>query len=108
MGRKKNYYSEEVKRKAIEMKVSGQYTNQEIMEELGIVNKSQIKTWMRWFRKGEQHRLAQPIGKQYSYGKGPEKLSEIEQLKKENRYLQIKLEISKKYQEIERRWFQRS
>lgn len=43
MGKTKNYYSYETKMKAIEMKMSGQYTTREIMEELGIVNDSQIR-----------------------------------------------------------------
>lgn len=43
-----------------------------IMEELGIKNKAQIETWWLWYNRGENHRLVQPVGKQYSYGKGPE------------------------------------
>ena len=93
MGRTKNFYPYETKMKAIEMKMSGQYSNSEIMKELGIVNDSQIRIWMMWYRKGEMHRFAQPIGKQYSYGKGPEGLTEVEQLKRENQYLQIQVEI---------------
>lgn len=107
MERKKNFYSYETKMKAIEMKMSGQYSNREIMEELGIVNDSQIRIWLMWYRKGEMYRFAQPSGKQYSYGKGPEGLTEVEQLKRENQHLQIQLEILKKYQEIERSWYQR-
>ena len=26
---------------------------------------------MKWYQEGEVHRLQQPLGKQYSYGKGP-------------------------------------
>ncbi len=107
MGKKKNFYPEEVKRKVIEMKLSGDYTNKEIMDEFGIRNVTQIKTWMKWFRKGEEHRLVQPIGKQYSFGKGPEDLSEVDLLKKKVKYLEVKNEILKKYQEIERSWSQR-
>ncbi len=40
MERTKNFYSYETTMKAIEMKMSGQYSNREIMEELGIVNDS--------------------------------------------------------------------
>ncbi|EAE8345618.1 transposase, partial [Listeria monocytogenes] len=32
-----------------------------IMEELGIKNKTQIETWWRWYRNGEEHRLVQRI-----------------------------------------------
>lgn len=107
MAEKKNVYSEEVKRKAIGMKLSKKYTNKQIMNELGIRNKTQIKTWMRWFREGEEYRLSQPIGKQYSFGKGPEELSEIDQLKRRIKHLEIKNEILKKYQEIEGSWYQK-
>ncbi|TVZ81246.1 hypothetical protein FB379_11745 [Aeribacillus composti] len=45
------------------MKQAG-YTNREIMETLGIKNKTQM-TWMRWYKHGETHRFSQPVGKQY-------------------------------------------
>lgn len=35
--------------------------------ELNIRNYTQLKTWMRWYRNGEIHRLHQPVGKQYTY-----------------------------------------
>jgi transposase len=107
MGKSKNVYSEEIKREVIQMKVSGKYTNKQIMDKYGIKNVSQIKTWMRWYRNGEEYRLSQPIGKQYSFGKGPDELSELEQLKRKVNYLEAKNEILKKYQEIERSWYQR-
>ena len=40
------HYPEEIKWEAIKMKQSGK-TNKEIMDQLGIKNKSQIKTWMK-------------------------------------------------------------
>ncbi len=106
MGRK-NAYSEEVKMAVIEMKLSGEYSNREIMDKFGITNVTQVKGWMQWYREGQQYRLAQGIGKQYSYGKGPEELSDIEQLRRENEYLKAQIEILKKFQEIERSWFQK-
>lgn len=42
------------------------------------------------------------MGKQYSYGKGPEEISELEELKLKNKQLEAQLAIIKKYQEIER------
>ncbi|WP_442859338.1 MULTISPECIES: hypothetical protein [Bacillus] len=42
------------------------------MDQLGIKNKTQVKTWMKWYHNGETYRFHQPVGKQYSYGKGPE------------------------------------
>jgi transposase-like protein len=105
--RKINEYSEEVKKAVIEMKLSGEYSNREIMDKFGITNVTQIKRWLKWYREGQQYRLAQGIGKQYSYGKGPAELSENDQLKRENEYLKAQIEILKKYQEIERSWFRK-
>ncbi|MEH7418436.1 IS3 family transposase [Neobacillus drentensis] len=93
------HYAEEIKWEAVKMKQSGK-SNKEIMEQLGIKNKSQIKTWMRWYNAGQTYRFSQQVGKQYSYGKGTEELSELEQLKLKNRQLETQLEILKKYQEI--------
>lgn len=101
------HYPEEIKWKAIEMKQAG-YTNREIMDQLGIKNKRQIKTWMQWYKTGQTYRFSQPVGKQYSYGKGTEELSEVEQLRLKNKQLETQLEILKKYQEIERSWSQKS
>jgi transposase len=101
------HYAEEIKWEAIKMKNAGK-TNKEIMDQLGIKNKTQIKTWMRWYKAGQTYRFSQQVGKQYSYGKGTEELSELEQLKLKNKQLETQLEILKKYQEIGRSWSQRS
>ncbi|SFR07994.1 hypothetical protein SAMN04488603_102441 [Paenibacillus sp. cl130] len=100
-------YPLEIKMKAIEMRLA-RVPVREVMEQLRIRNKTQLKTWMRWYRKGEVHRLEQPVGKQYSYGKGPEHSSELEKVKAENRFLKQQLDLLKKYKELERRWNQRS
>lgn len=42
----------ETKMKAIEMKLVGK-RNQEIQWELNIKNKSQIKTWWKWYQNGK-------------------------------------------------------
>lgn len=97
----KNSVSIEVKNKVIEIKLSGM-TTKEIMIELNIKNKTQLETWWRWYRNGETHSFFQPVGKQYSFNKGPEHVSEIERLKIENRFLNQQLEILKKYNELER------
>lgn len=75
-----------------------------IMKELNIRNDTQVETCVRWYKNGEMHRFEQPVGKQYSYGEGPEKRSEIDQLKQENRFLKQQLEVLKKYIELERKW----
>lgn len=72
-------YSLETKNKAIEMKIEG-YSIKEIMDTLNIRNMSQVKTWWRWYKKGENHRFQQQVGKQYSYGKGIEELNNEEKL----------------------------
>nr|WP_267867146.1 hypothetical protein [Bacillus cereus] len=43
------------------------------MDQLGIKNKAQIKTWMKWHREGETYRFKQSIGRQSVYGKGKKK-----------------------------------
>lgn len=75
----KVHYPPEVKWKAVNMKLAG-HSACEIMKVLGIKNESQIWTWIRWYRNSETHRFHQPVGKQYSYSKGIEELSQIERL----------------------------
>jgi len=55
-------YSLETKNKAIEMKIEG-YSIKEIMDTLNIRNMSQVKTWWRWYKNGENHRFQQQVGK---------------------------------------------
>ncbi|KWU67744.1 transposase [Bacillus mycoides] len=85
------HYPKEIKWKVIEMKKDG-YSNRTIMETLGIKNVSQIKTWMKWYRTGQTYHFQQPLGKQYSYGKRPKELNELEQLRLENKHLKTKLQ----------------
>lgn len=73
------HYAEEVKWEVIKMKQAGM-TNKEIMEQLGIKNKTQIKTWMRWYKTGQTYRFSQQVGKQYSYGYKKVELTSLEEL----------------------------
>lgn len=98
-------YPFEVKMKAIEMRLAD-VPVKEVMEELNIRNYTQLKTWMRWYRNGELHRLKQPVGKQYAFGKGPDYENETDELHAENRFLKQQIEVLKKYAELERRWKQ--
>ena len=43
------HYSPEIKWKAIDMKLNGS-TTKEIMNKLGMKNKSQIMTWLVWYK----------------------------------------------------------
>ncbi len=95
-------YPVEVKQKAVEMRLAG-VPMKEILQELNIKNKTQVQTWVRWYKAGDAHRFEQPVGKQYSYGKGPEYSSELEKLQAENRYLRQQNEVLKKYNELERK-----
>ncbi len=90
----KKAYSVETKLACIEMKKAGK-SNKVIMETLGIKNVSQVKTWWRWYRNDELHRFHQPVGKQYTYGKGMAQLSEVEQLR-------LQVELLKKYRSLVR------
>lgn len=98
-------YSLETKNKVVKMKAAG-YATKEIMKTLNIRNKTQVNKWWQWYRNGERHRFNQPVGKQYTYGKGLEELSEVEQLKLENKRKDIELDILKKYKALERKWYQ--
>jgi len=95
-------YPMEIKQKAVEMKMAG-VPVKEIMNELNIKNKTQVDTWVRWYKSGEVHRFGQPVGKQYTYGKGPAYSSELEKLQAENRFLRQQNEVLKKYKELERK-----
>ena len=94
-------YPVEVKLNAIEMRMQG-VPVKTVMNELNIRNKTQLKTWMRWYREGQLHRLQQPVGKQYTYGKGSEYSSEIEKLQAEIRFLNQQIDVLKKYKAWER------
>ena len=48
----KSSYSVEIKYKAVEMKAAG-FSTKEIMKELNIRNRTQVKTWWRWYRNGK-------------------------------------------------------
>ena len=85
----KKAYSVETKLACIEMKKIGK-SNKVIMDTLGIKNVSQVKTWWRWYQNDELYRFYQPVGKQYTYGKGMKQLFEVEQLR-------LQVELLKKY-----------
>ena len=70
MIRKKQVCAYETKIKAIEMKLA-QVPTKEMKDVCRIKNETPIYQWLKWFKDGELHRLDQPIGKQYSYRKGP-------------------------------------
>ncbi len=70
-------YPVEVKQKAVEMRLAG-VPMKEILQELNIKNKTQVQTWVRWYKAGDTHRFEQPVGKQYTYGKGPEYSSDLD------------------------------
>jgi len=98
----KNVYSSEVKWAVVKAKLSGALMNQEIMEKYGVKNVSQIKTWVKWYHKGEIYRFDQPIGKQYTYGHGPEFSTEDERKNNQINHLKMENEILKKYIEMEK------
>lgn len=72
------------------------------MKKYGIKNVSQIKTWMKWYRENQVHRFNQPIGKQYTYGHGPDTQSSDEKKERQISDLKQENEILKKYLEIEK------
>jgi transposase len=98
----KNVYSSETKWAVVKDKMSGQLTYEEIMKKHGIKNVSQIKTWMKWHRENQIYRFNQPIGKQYTYGHGPDTQGDGEKKEHQITHLKMENEILKKYLEIEK------
>jgi transposase len=98
---KKVHSANNIKMKAVKLRLEGHSTAY-IMDLLGIKNRTQIHTWVRWYKAGETHRFEQPIGKQYTFNKGVGELSELEKLKLENKQLSLRLEIMGKYLKLER------
>lgn len=107
MGESKRRYPAEVKREVLRLKWEEGWSNRSLMDAFGIKNVSQIKQWARWVQNGEEHRLRQPVGKQYTYGKGPQD-SEIDRLRQQVEYYEMKEALRGKYQELERRWPRKS
>lgn len=97
---KKTIYSSDVKWAVVKEKLAGELTTREIMDKYGIKNKSQVETWMRWYKKNEIYRFDQPIGKQYSYGHGPEEATENDRVHRKIAHLEMENEILKKFMEI--------
>ena len=91
----KKVFSIEIKLAYIKMKKAGK-SNKVIMDTLGIKNATQVKTWWRWYQNDELYCFHQPVGKQYTYGKGMKQLSEVEQLR-------LQVELLKKYQSLVRK-----
>lgn len=58
---------------------------------------------MKCYWNGDLHRLAQPVGKQYAFGKGPGYESETARFQTENRYLKQQVDVLKMYAELERK-----
>lgn len=100
----KNVYTSEIKWAVVRDKLEGTLTTREILEKYGIKNKSQIETWMRWYKKGEIYRFDQPIGKQYTFGHGPEFSSEAERINNQVTHLTMENEILKKYLGMKKEW----
>lgn len=100
------FYSKEIKLKAVEMRLAG-IPVKEIMERLEITSESQVYTWYYWHRDGEFHRFEQPIGKQYTYGQGPQS-KENTTTEQKNKQLEIQNKILKKYLKLKRKWKQES
>ena len=73
------------------------------MKELNIRNRTQVKTWWRWYRNGESYRFSQHVVNNIPTVR-IRKLSEVEQLKLENKRKDI--DIFKKYKALERKWYQ--
>jgi transposase len=100
----KNVYTSEIKWAVVRDKLEGKMTIKEIMDKYGIKNRSQVETWVRWYKKGEIYRFDQPIGKQYSFVHGPEFAIEDERISNQVTHLKMENEILKKYLAMKKEW----
>ena len=100
----KNVYTSEIKWAVVRDKLEGKLTTREIMDKYNIKNKSQIQTWIRWYKQGEIYRFDQPIGKQNSFGHGPEFANEDERISNQVTHLKMENEILKKYLAMKKEW----
>lgn len=92
---KKIMYDPLIKWKVVELKKQGIKTK-DITKLLNIKSDSQVKTWWRWYCNGQTHRFEQPLGKQYTFGKGPVELNELDTANQKIKYLKMELDILKK------------
>ncbi len=106
MKQKNTFYSKELKLEAVKLKKEG-FSVKEIQKLLNIKSESQVYTWWYWYRDGEMERFSQPIGKQYSFGHGPEGTTPEESLKIKNEILENQVKMLKKYRKMERKWYQK-
>ncbi len=104
--KKKRVYSLELKVKAVHLREQG-LSYSAIANELDITNRSQVKQWWDWYKAGELNRLSQPIGKQYSYGHGPEGKTPEETLSIKNVILENHVMLLKKYLKKDKEWYQK-
>jgi len=88
-GQKFKHYSEELKMRAIQMKVEG-VTHREIMKELDIHDEGRLKIWMRKYKKLGEFGLLDQRGRREEYC---DTNRYIEKLKRENTMLKKCLEI---------------
>ncbi len=106
MSKRNTFYPAEVKLEAVKLREEG-YSVKEIQKLLNIKSETQVYTWWYWYLDGEIDRFSQPIGKQYSYGHGPEGSTPEESLKIRNEILENQVKILKKYKKMERKWFKK-
>lgn len=99
-------HSYDTKMEVIKMREEG-CSIKSIMKQLGFQNRTQIYTWWRWYQNKEYHRFHQPVGKQYTHGKGAEGFTPEESLRIQNQSLKQQVELLKKYAEMEKRWYQK-
>lgn len=88
-GQKFQSYSQEIKKKAIELKLSGK-TYRQVTEQLGIRDKDRLKVWMRKYRQLGEYGLLDQRGRREEYR---DEERENQKLKRENEMLKKCLEI---------------
>lgn len=88
-GQKFKSYSQEIKKQAIEQKLSGK-TYRQVAEELGIQDKDRVKVWMRKYKQLGEYGLLDQRGRREEY---KDEYRENQKLKRENEMLKKCLKI---------------
>lgn len=88
-GQKLKTYSQELKLKAINMKLEGM-TKRQISEELGIEDHDRVKVWMRKYKQFGEYGLMDNRGRRESY---KDEDRHLQKLTRENEMLKKCLEI---------------
>jgi transposase-like protein len=102
MSKKNNFYSKELKLKAVSMYLNEGYSYRYIMKELGVKSDSQIRDWVKYFNeKGESAFDEETRGRLKGINKGRRKKN-FNSLEEEVKFLRMENDFLKKLRALQR------